>query len=113
MGLYGCVFVAFIVDVITALSYLEWCEIIQGKTRAPRYKHKALAITRDVHRRLSVMCSGITSHRRSRACRRQPVECFELSPCRRNSIRGGTGIMAVVRPGNLRGVGESVKGQSS
>jgi basic amino acid/polyamine antiporter, APA family len=103
---------AFIVALLTALSYLELVTKYPQAAGAALYTHKAFGIhfvTFIVA--FAVMCSGITSaSTASRAFAANLSNAFELK------LAGGIGItlvglafMAVVALVNFRGVGESVK----
>jgi basic amino acid/polyamine antiporter, APA family len=103
---------AFIVALLTALSYLELVTKYPQAAGAALYTHKAFRIhfvTFIVA--FAVMCSGITSaSTASRAFAANLSNAFELK------LAGGIGItlvglafMAVVALVNFRGVGESVK----
>jgi amino acid transporter len=105
-------FVAFIVAVMTAFSYLELVTKYPRAAGAALYAHKAFGIhfvTFIVA--FAVMCSGITSaSTASRAFAANLSNSFNLN------LAGGIGItilglafMAVVAAVNFRGVGESVK----
>jgi amino acid transporter len=104
--------VAFVVAVITALSYLELVTKYPRAAGAALYVHKAFGIhfvTFIVA--FAVMCSGITSaSTASRAFAANLSNSFNLD------LAGGIGItlvglmfMAAVAAINFRGVGESVK----
>jgi basic amino acid/polyamine antiporter, APA family len=104
--------VAFVVALITALSYLELVTKYPRAAGAALYTHKAFGIhfvTFIVA--FAVMCSGITSaSTASRAFAANLSQSFNLN------FAGGIGItiigllfMAVVAAVNFRGVGESVK----
>jgi basic amino acid/polyamine antiporter, APA family len=104
--------VAFVVALITALSYLELVTKYPRAAGAALYTHKAFGIhfvTFIVA--FAVMCSGITSaSTASRAFAANLSNAFDLK------LSGGVGItlvglafMAVVAAVNYRGVGESVK----
>ena len=104
--------VAFIVALITALSYLELVTKYPRAAAAALYTHKAFGIhfvTFIVA--FAVMCSGITSaSTASRAFAANLSNAFDLG------LAGGIGItlvglafMAAVAAVNFRGVGESVK----
>ena len=103
---------AFVVALITALSYLELVTKYPQAAGAALYTHKAFGIhfvTFIVA--FAVMCSGITSaSTASRAFAANMSNAFNLG------LGGGIGItllglgfMAVVALVNFRGVGESVK----
>jgi basic amino acid/polyamine antiporter, APA family len=103
---------AFVVALITALSYLELVTKYPQAAGAALYTHKAFGIhfvTFIVA--FAVMCSGITSaSTASRAFAANMSNAFNLG------LSGGIGItllglgfMAVVALVNFRGVGESVK----
>ena len=103
---------AFVVALITALSYLELVTKYPQAAGAALYTHKAFGIhfvTFIVA--FAVMCSGITSaSTASRAFAANMSNAFSLG------LGGGIGItllglgfMAVVALVNFRGVGESVK----
>ncbi|UGY09782.1 APC family permease [Phyllobacterium pellucidum] len=104
--------IAFIVAVVTALSYLELVTKFPKAAGAALYTHKAFGIhfiTFIVA--FTVMCSGITSaSTASRAFAANLSGAFQLN------LESGIGIslvalafMAVVAAVNFRGVGESVK----
>jgi amino acid transporter len=104
--------VAFIVAVVTALSYLELVTKYPKAAGAALYTHKAFGIhfiTFIVA--FTVMCSGITSaSTASRAFAANLSEAFQLN------LEAGIGIslvalafMGIVAAVNFRGVGESVK----
>jgi basic amino acid/polyamine antiporter, APA family len=104
--------VAFIVAVVTALSYLELVTKYPKAAGAALYTHKAFGIhfiTFIVA--FTVMCSGITSaSTASRAFAANLSGAFQLN------LEAGIGIslvalafMGIVAAVNLRGVGESVK----
>jgi amino acid transporter len=104
--------VAFVVALITALSYLELVTKYPRAAGAALYTHKAFGIhfvTFIVA--FAVMCSGITSaSTASRAFAANLSQSFNLN------FAGGIGItiigllfMAAVAAVNFRGVGESVK----
>lgn len=103
---------AFVVALITALSYLELVTKYPQAAGAALYTHKAFGIhfvTFIIA--FAVMCSGITSaSTASRAFAANLSTAFDLK------LAGGIGItlvalafMAVVAAVNFRGVGESVK----
>src|SRR5262245_58184347 len=104
--------VAFVVALLTAMSYLELVTKYPRAAGAALYTHKAFGIhfvTFIVA--FAVMCSGITSaSTASRAFAANFAHAFDLK------LAGGIGItlvelafMAVVAIVNFRGVGESVK----
>jgi basic amino acid/polyamine antiporter, APA family len=103
--------VAFVVALITALSYLELVTKYPRAAGAALYTHKAFNIhfvTFIVA--FAVMCSGITSaSTASRAFAANMAHAFDLKLGAAGITLVGLAFMAVVAAVNFRGVGESVK----
>jgi basic amino acid/polyamine antiporter, APA family len=103
--------VAFVVAVLTALSYLELVTKYPKAAGAALYAHKAFGIhfvTFIIA--FAVMCSGITSaSTASRAFAANFSEAFGLGFGGWGVTLVGLGFMALVAAINFRGVGESVK----
>jgi amino acid transporter len=103
--------VAFVVALITALSYLELVTKYPRAAGAALYTHKAFNIhfvTFIVA--FAVMCSGITSaSTASRAFAANLSYAFDLKFGAAGITLVGLAFMAVVAAVNFRGVGESVK----
>src|SRR5262245_4070985 len=103
--------VAFVVALITALSYLELVTKYPKAAGAALYTHKAFGIhfvTFIVA--FAVMCSGITSaSTASRAFSANMSNAFDLSFSAFGITMTGLVFMAIVAAVNFRGVGESVR----
>src|SRR5688572_22365998 len=103
--------VAFVVALITALSYLELVTKYPKAAGAALYAHKAFGIhfvTFIIA--FAVMCSGITSaSTASRAFAANLSTAFGLDFAATGITLIGLAFMAVVAIVNFRGVGESVK----
>src|SRR5262245_27224275 len=103
--------VAFVVALITALSYLELVTKYPRAAGAALYTHRAFGIhfvTFIVA--FAVMCSGITSaSTASRAFAANLSHAFSLNMTTIGITTVGLGFMALCALVNFRGVGESVK----
>jgi amino acid transporter len=103
--------VAFVVALLTALSYLELVTKYPQAAGAALYVHKAFAVhflTFIVA--FAVMCSGITSaSTASQAFASNLALGLGWEASKTSIMLMGLGFMALVMAVNLRGVGESVK----
>src|SRR5262245_2989964 len=103
--------VAFVVALLTALSYLELVTKYPRAAGAALYTHRAFGIHFVTFLvAFAVMCSGITSaSTASRAFAANMSSAFGLNFAGLGITMLGLGFMALIAIVNFRGVGESVK----